>query len=62
MGNDRDAILIDEMENIRRKNNTNWMDIVRLAIKLDPVETKKLIAQIVENDRKIANVLEDLSK
>ena len=57
-----DMKLIDDMENIRKKNNTNWMDIVRLAMRLDPVETKKLIAQIVEHDRKIANVLEELSE
>ncbi len=58
--NDND--LIDKMEQIRANNNRNWMDIVRLAIKLDPVETKKIIGEIVEHDRKIANVLEELSK
>ena len=57
-----DMKLIDQMEDIRKKNNTNWMDIVRLAMRLDPVETKKLIAQIVEHDKQIANVLEDLSQ
>lgn len=58
--NDND--LIDKMEQIRANNNRNWMDIVRLAIKLDPVETKKIIGEIVEHDRKIAGVLEELSK
>lgn len=58
--NDND--LIDKMEQIRANNNRNWMDIVRLAIKLDPVETKKIIGEIVEHDRKIAGVLEQIAQ
>lgn len=57
-----DSELINKMEQIRANNNRNWMDIVRLAIKLDPIETKKIIGEIVEHDRKIANVLEELAK
>ena len=28
--------IIDKIEKIRSKNNVNWMDILRLAFKLDP--------------------------
>ena len=31
-----DLEIIDEVENIRTKNNVNWMDILRLAFKHHP--------------------------
>ncbi|MBP9777792.1 MAG: hypothetical protein KBD25_01255 [Rickettsiaceae bacterium] len=58
----KDSELIDKMEQIRSNNNRNWMDLVRLAIKLDPITTKSIIKEIVEHDRKIAGVLEELSQ
>lgn len=54
--------LIDQMESIRTKNNVNWMDLVRLAFEVDPVRAKEIVRQIVDNDREIANVLEELAK
>ena len=59
---EKDNRLIDDMENIRKKNNTNWMDLVRLAYKLDPASTKIIIRQIVDNDKKIASVLEEIAE
>lgn len=56
------ADLIDAMESIRTKNNVNWMDLVRLAFEVDPVRAKSIVRQIVENDRHIANILEQLAK
>ncbi len=58
MGND----LIDKMELIRANNNKNWMDLVRLAMDLNPIKTKEILKGIVEHDRKIAGILEELSK
>ena len=54
--------LIDAMESIRTKNNVNWMDLVRLAFEVDPVRAKSIIRQIVDNDRHIANILEQLAE
>jgi hypothetical protein len=50
------------MESIRTKNNVNWMDLVRLAFEVDPVRAKSIIRQIVDNDRHIANILEQLAE
>ena len=33
--------IISKIEKIRSKNNVNWMNILRLAFKLDPVSAKK---------------------
>jgi ribosomal protein S18 acetylase RimI-like enzyme len=46
--------VINEIENIRKKNNTNWMDILRVAFKYSPNETAKIMAEIYKEDRKIS--------
>ncbi len=58
----KDDQLIDEMQEIRRKNNINWMDLVRLAFKLDPVRAKSIIVKVVENDESVNNILRKLSE
>ena len=35
--------VIDEIEKVRSKNNVNWMDVLRLAFKNAPNESKELI-------------------
>ena len=54
--------IINKIEKIRSKNNTNWMDLLRLAFKYAPVEAKKLIKKINKDDKKISNLLKKLSK
>lgn len=46
--------LLNKIEKIRSKNNKNWMDILRLAIKLDYNKTSKLIKQIYKYDTEIS--------
>ena len=54
--------IIDKIQMIRSKNNVNWMDILRLAFKLDPKEASKIMKKINYDDKKIANLLSKLSK
>ena len=42
MKNNNYLKIIKQIEKIRSKNNVNWMNILRLAFKLDPVNAKKL--------------------
>lgn len=58
MDNDQ---LINEMQSIREKNNGNWMDLVRLAMKVAPEEARSILAKIVEHDKNVVAILEDLS-
>ena len=46
--------IIKEIEIIRSKNNKNWMNILRLAFKLDPITAKKIMKKINYNDKKIS--------
>jgi hypothetical protein len=60
-GNDQ-SHLIDKIEEVRAGNNFNWMDIMRLALKVAPEETKEIIKRIVKADKEIKNLLEELVK
>ena len=46
---------LDSIENIRSKNNKNWMDVLRLAIKHAPNEAFELMIEITKRDKQISN-------
>ena len=54
--------IISEIENIRKKNNTNWMDILRVAFKYSPRETAKIMSKIYREDSKITKLSKKLKK
>jgi len=54
--------IISKIEKIRSKNNVNWMNILRLAFKLDPQSAKKIMKKINYDDKKISQLLNKLSK
>ena len=54
--------IINEIEKVRKKNNKNWMDILRLAIKLDYKKTSKLIKQIYKYDTEISALAKKIYK
>ena len=45
--------IINKIENTRRKNNKNWMDILRLPFKSSPVEASIILSQIYKEDKNI---------
>jgi hypothetical protein len=53
--------IIDQIEKIRSKNNVNWMNILRLAFRLDPKEAKMIMKKINYDDKKISVLLNKLS-
>ena len=54
--------IIDKKEKVRSKNNVSWMDVLRLAFKHAPEESKKLVRKINELDTEISNLWKDLAK
>ena len=54
--------IIDEIEKIRTKNNVNWMDVLRLAFIHAPEESKKIMKKINQEDNRISELFEKLSK
>ena len=54
--------IIDEVETVRTKNNVNWMDVLRLAFIHAPEESKKLMKKINQEDNRVSELFEKLSK
>ena len=54
--------IINKIQLLRKKNNINWMDILRLAMKYAPNETKKILKNINNYDKKISNEVSSITK
>ena len=48
--------LVNQIQKIRSKNNKNWMDLLRLSLKLDFNSTSKIIKEICKDDKRISNL------
>ena len=38
--------MVDQIQNIRSKNNKNWMDLLKLSLKLDFKATSKILKDL----------------
>ncbi len=55
-------VIIDKIEKIRSKNNSNWMDILRIAFKYSPKEASRVMSEIYKEDQKISTLAKKLKK
>ena len=46
--------LINQIQKIRSKNNKNWMDLLRLSLRIDYKQTSKILKDIVSDDKRIS--------
>ncbi len=53
--------IIDQIEEIRSKNNNNWMDILRLAFLHASSEAGKIMEKIYSTDEEISKLAKKLS-
>lgn len=51
---------IYEIEHIRTRNNSLWMELLKIALEYAPVRTKKVLQQINENDTAVSKLLKEL--
>ena len=54
--------IIKKIEKIRKNNNSNWMDLLRIAFKYSPKEAAKIMSNIYKHDNKIGLLSKKLSK
>ena len=54
--------LINKIQNTRKKNNVNWMDILRIAFTNSPKATSIIFKRITSCDNEINNLSKKLSK
>ena len=56
-----DIDIIDEIQSIRSKNNINWMNILKIAFKYAPEETRKVFKNIAKEDNSIIELSNELA-
>ena len=56
-----DEAIINDVQEIRAKNNTHWMDVVKLAFRISPVEARDIFKRIKYCDFKINELLKELA-
>jgi len=54
--------VIKKIELIRKKNNVNWMNILRLAFESSPKQAAKIMSKIYIDDNKIGKLVRKLSR
>ena len=54
--------LVNQIQKIRSKNNKNWMDLLRLSLKLDRKTTSKILSEIYKHDQKISSIAKKIYK
>ena len=55
-------IIIKRIEKIRKKNNVNWMNLLRLAFKHSPKQAAKIMSKIYIDDNNIGKLVKKLTK
>ncbi len=51
---------INQIQSIRTKNNKNWMDLLRLSLKLDFNSTSKILKEICKDDKRISKLAQKI--
>jgi hypothetical protein len=52
--------IINQIEKTRTKNNINWMDVLRIALKADLESTLVILKKINSSDKKISKLFEKI--
>jgi len=53
--------VIKKIENIRKENNVNWMNLLRLAFKKSPKEAALVMSKIYRDDSRISELVKKLT-
>jgi len=56
------SYIIDQIEQVRSRNNKNWMDILRLAFKHSPKEAAAIVAEIYKEDSALNKLAKELTE
>jgi hypothetical protein len=54
--------IVNQIQKIRSKNNKNWMDLLKLSLKLDFNSTSKIIKEICKDDKRISSLAQKIYK
>jgi len=51
-----DNQIINKIQEIRRRNNIKWMELLKIAFKYAPDRSRKIMKAITENDMKVSKL------
>ena len=54
--------IFKKIENTRKVNNSNWMDLLKLAYTSNPKETTKILKKILTKDQTLIKLAKNLTK
>ena len=54
--------IVKKIELARSKNNKNWMDLLRLSLRIDFDSTSKILKEICKDDKRISNLAQKIYK
>ena len=54
--------IVNQIQKIRSKNNKNWMDLLKLSLKLDYNSTSKILKEICKDDKRISSLAQKIYK
>ena len=57
-----DEDIINDIQDIRAKNNTHWMDLVKLSFEVAPTESRDIFKKIKYCDEKVNELLKELAE
>ncbi len=52
--------IISKIEKVRKNNNINWMNILRIAFKNNPKQAAQIMSKIYTDDKKISDLVKKL--
>ena len=55
-------IIFKKIENVRKKNNKNWMDLLRLSYESNPKKTISILNKILKKDKSLIDLANKLKK
>lgn len=53
--------IINQIKKIRARNNNCWMEVLQIAFKYAPEESRKIFRDIVHNDEEINKLSKELA-
>ena len=54
-------LIFKKIKNRRKKNNSNWMDLLRIAYSSNPTETTKILKKILMKDQALIKLAKNLT-
>ena len=60
-GTKADLEIIQQVQDVRAKNNKCWMDLTRLALMAEPNLARAILKKITDNDAKVGALMAQLS-